>query len=162
MELYIRKAKLTVLDKYEVTDSRNNKVFGIREEMISVGKRFRINDAADHEVATVYEKKLTVRDVYIIKAGTDEIDVFRIDTIRKVPEYRAKQLGWTLKGDFSRKDLKIMEGLHIVAHIKPRMLSFGEIIKIDVRNEKDGLPTVALYLASQMDQTAKPENAMEK
>ena len=32
MELYIRKAKLTVLDKYEVTDSRNTKVFGIREE----------------------------------------------------------------------------------------------------------------------------------
>ena len=162
MELYIKKTKLTVLDIYEITDSKNNKVYGVREELISMGKRLRINDATGHEVASVYEKKLAVRDVYVIKSVSEEIDVFRIDTIRKVPEYRAKQLGWTLKGDFSKKDLKIMEGLHIVAHIKPRMLSFGEIIKIDVRSEKEGLAAVALYLVSQMDHEGKPENAIEK
>ena len=161
MELFIKKARLTPLDKYEVTDSKGNKVFGIREDLISIGKRLRIDNAFGNELAFIYEKKLTVRDIYVIKSGADEIDVFRIDTLRKVPEYRAKQLGWTLKGDFARKDIKIMEGLKTVAHIKPKMLSFGEIMKIDLNSEAEALPAVALYLVSQMDQTKKPENAAE-
>ena len=162
MELYIKKAKLTPLDKYEVTDSKGNRLYEVKGELISIGKRLRINNALGNELAFIYEKKLTVRDVYVIKSGADEIDVFRIDTLRNVPEYRAKQLGWTLKGDFARKDLKIMEGLKIVAHIKPKMLSFGEIMKIDLNSEAEALPAVALYLVSLMDLDKKPENAMEK
>ncbi len=162
MEFFIKKAKLTVLDKYEVTDSKGNKVFDIRGELVSVGKRLKISNALGHEVATVAEKKLAIRDVYIIKSGSEEVEVFRIDTLRKVPEYRAKQLGWTLKGDFARKDLKIMEGLHTVADIRPKMLSFGETLKFNVRTEGEALSAVALYLVSELDQPSKPENAQEK
>ena len=162
MELYIKKAKLTVLDKYEVTDRKGNLVYDIKGELISAGKRLRINSAAGTGLATVYEKKLTIRDRYIIATRTAEIEVFRIDTIRKVPEYRAKQIGWTLKGDFGRKDLKIMEGLHTVAHIRPKALSFGEILKMEVRNENEALAAVALLLVSQLDDNNKPENAEEK
>ena len=112
--------------------------------------------------AEIYEKKLSVRDKYVISTRTGDTDVFRIDTIRKVPEYRAKQIGWTLKGDFSRKDLKIMEGLHTVAHIRPKALSFGETLKMEVRNENEALAAVALLLVSQLDAFNKPENAEEK
>ena len=162
MELYIKKAKLTVLDKYEVTDRKGNLVYDIRGELISAGKRLRINSAAGTELASVYEKKLSIRDRYIITTRTGEIEVFKIDTIRKVPEYRAKQIGWTLKGDFGRPDLKIMEGLHTVAHIKPRAFSFKEILKMDLREEKDALAAVALFLVSQLDAKNKPDNAEEK
>lgn len=162
MELYIKRAKLTVLDKYEVTDRKGNLVYDIKGELISVGKRLRINSAAGTELASVYEKKLSIRDRYIIATRTSETEVFRIDTIRKVPEYRAKQIGWTLKGDFGRPDLKIMEGLHTVAHIKPRALSFKEILKMDLREEKDALAAVALFLVSQLDANNTPQNAEEK
>ena len=161
MELYIKKAKLTALDKYEVTDNKDKQIFDIRGELVSIGKRLRINDALGQEIASIYEKKLSIRDVYVIKSGNEEVEVFRIDTMRKVPEYRAKQLGWTLKGDFARKELKIMEGLHTVAEIRPKFLSFGEIIRMNVRKETEALAAVALYLVSQMDQPKKPENASE-
>ena len=161
MELFIKKFKITALDKYEVTNSQGDMIFEIKQELVSIGRRLRINDMLGHEIATVQEKKLSIRDVYVIKSGPDEIDVFRIDTLRKVPEYRAKQLGWTLRGDFVKKDMKIMEGLHTVAHIKPKRLSFGEVMKMDLRSERESLAAVALYLVSQMDQTNKPENAAE-
>ena len=162
MELYIKKAKLTVLDKYEVTDRKGSLVYDIRGELISAGKRLRINSASGTELASVYEKKLTARDRYIIATRTGEIEVFKIDTVRKVPEYRAKQIGWTLKGDFRRPDLKIMEGLHTVAHIKPRALSFGEILRMDLKDEKYALAAVALLLVSRMDMESKPDGALEK
>ncbi len=162
MELYIKKAKLTVLDKYEVTDNKGNKLYDIKGELVSFGKHLRINNALGHEVATVAEKKLAIREVYIIKSGSEEVEVFRIDTMRKVPEYRAKQLGWTLKGDFAKKSLKIMEGLHTVAEIRPKALSFGETLKLNVRKETEALSAVALYLVSELDQPKKPENATEK
>ncbi len=162
MELLIKKAKITALEKYEVTDSKGNKIFGVKGELVSLGKRLRIDDASGRELAEIYEKKLSVRDKYVISTRTGDTDVFRIDTIRKVPEYRAKQIGWTLKGDFGRKDLKIMEGLHTVAHIKPRALSFKEILKMDLREEKDALAAVALFLVSQLDAYNRPENAEEK
>ena len=162
MDLIIKKSKITALDKYEVTDSRGNVLYRVKGELVSVGKRLRINSVAGIELASIYEKKLAVRDKYVIETRSGDIEVFRIDTLRKVPEYRAKQLGWTLKGDFSRHDLKIMEGLHTVAHIKPRALSFGEIMKMDVRNEQEGLYAVALFLVSQMDLAARPDNAEEK
>ena len=162
MELLIKKAKITALEKYEVTDTKGNKIFGVKGELVSLGKRLRINDASGRELAEIYEKKLSVRDKYVISTRTGDTDVFRIDTIRKVPEYRAKQIGWTLKGDFSRKDLKIMEGLHTVAHIRPKALSFGETLKMEVRNENEALAAVALLLVSQLDAFNKPENAEEK
>ena len=162
MDLLIKKAKITVLDKYEVTDSKGNVLFNVKGELISVGKRLRIDDASERELASVYKKKIAVRDKYVISMKTGDVDVFRIDTMRKVPEYRAKELGWTLKGDFGRKDLKITEGRHTVAHIKPKALSFGETLKMDVRNEAEALPAVALLLVSQLDAENKPENAEEK
>ena len=162
MDLLIKKAKITVLDKYEVTDSKGNVLFNVKGELISVGKRLRIDDASGRELASVYKKKIAVRDKYVISMKASDVDVFRIDTMRKVPEYRAKEPGWTLKGDFSRKDLKITEGLHTVAHIKPKALSFGETLKMDVRNEAEALPAVALLLVSQLDAENKPENAEEK
>ena len=162
MELYIKKAKLTVLDKYEVTDNKGNKVFEIRGELVSIGKRLKVLNALGDEIATIAEKKLSIRDVYVIRSGSEEVDVFRIDTLRKVPEYRAKELGWTLKGDFAKKSLKIMEGLHTVAEIRPKALSFGETLKLNVRRETEALPAVALYLVSELDQPKKPENATEK
>ncbi|MBO5995134.1 MAG: LURP-one-related family protein [Firmicutes bacterium] len=162
MELYIKKAKLTVLDKYEVTDNKGNKVFEIRGELVSIGKRLKVLNALGDEIATIAEKKLSIRDVYVIRSGSEEVDVFRIDTLRKVPEYRAKELGWTLKGDFAKKSLKIMEGLHTVAEIRPKALSFGETLKLNVRKETEALSAVALYLVSELDQPKKPENATEK
>ena len=162
MDLLIKKAKITVLDKYEVTDSKGNVLFNVKGELISVGKRLRIDDASGRELASVYKKKIAVRDKYVISMKAGDVDVFRIDTMRKVPEYRAKELGWTLKGDFGRKDLKITEGLHTVAHIKPKALSFGETLKMDVRNEAEALPAVALLLVSHLDAENKPENAEEK
>ena len=162
MELYIKKAKLTVLDKYEVTDNKGNKVFEIRGELVSIGKRLKVLNALGDEIATIAEKKLSIRDVYVIRSGSEEVDVFRIDTLRKVPEYRAKELGWTLKGDFAKKSLKITEGLHTVAEIRPKALSFGETLKLNVRRETEALPAVALYLVSELDQPKKPENATEK
>ncbi len=163
MELIIKKAKLAVLDTYEVSDEKGNVVFNVKGELVSVGKRLRINDPSGHELASVYKKKVAVREKYIIdmKKG-EEVEVFRIDTMRKVPEYRAKQLGWTLKGDFSKKDLKIMEGLHTLVHLKPKRLSFGETMKLDLKDPKHALPSVALYLVSELDQTDKPQNASEK
>lgn len=162
MELYIKKAKLTVLDKYEVTDRKGNIVYDIRGELISTGKRLRINSAAGTELASVYEKRLTTRDRYIIATRDAETEVFRIDTMRKEPEYRAKQLGWTLKGDFRRMDLKIMDGIYTIAHIKPRAFSFREIQRIDVKDEKNALPAVALYLVSRIDLSQDPESLYEK
>ena len=162
MDLLIKKAKITVLDKYEVTDNKGNVLFNVKGELISIGKRLRIDDASGRELASVYKKKIAVRDKYVISMKASDVDVFRIDTMRKVPEYRAKELGWTLKGDFGRKDLKITEGLHTVAHIKPKALSFGETLKMDVRNEAEALPAVALLLVSQLDAENKPENAEEK
>ena len=162
MDLLIKKAKITVLDKYEVTDSKGNVLFNVKGELISIGKRLRVDDASGRELASVYKKKIAVRDKYVISRKAGDVDVFRIDTMRKVPEYRAKELGWTLKGDFGRKDLKITEGLHTVAHIKPKALSFGETLKMDVRNEAEALPAVALLLVSQLDAENKPENAEEK
>ena len=162
MDLLIKKAKITVLDKYEVTDNKGNVLFNVKGELISIGKRLRVDDASGRELASVYKKKIAVRDKYVISMKAGDGDVCRIDTMRKVPEYRAKELGWTLKGDFGRKDLKITEGLHTVAHIKPKALSFGETLKMDVRNEAEALPAVALLLVSQLDAENKPENAEEK
>ena len=163
MELIIKKAKLTVLDTYEVTDEKGNVVFNVKGELVSVGKRLRINDPSGHELASVYKKKIALREKYIIDMkNAEEVEVFRIDTMRKVPEYRAKQLGWTLKGDFGKKDLKIMEGLHTAAHLRPKRLSFGETLKLDVKDSGKALAAVALYLVSEMDQPDKPQNASEK
>ena len=162
MELIIKKAKITALDKYEVTDNKGSLMFDVKGELVSIGKRLRINDPAGKELASIYEKKIAVRDKYVIETKSGSVDVFRIDTVRKVPEYRAKQAGWTLKGDFNKKDLKIMEGLHTVAHIKPKMLSFGETLKMDLKKEDDALVAVALFLVSQMDAAGKPDNAEEK
>ena len=162
MELYIKKAKLMPLDRYEVTDSKGNKVLDIRAELVSVGKRFRVSDASGKEKAEVYKKKISLREKYIIDLKDTEVEVFRIDTVRKVPEYRAKQAGWTLKGDFSRKDLKITAGLHTIAHIKPKMLSFGETLKADIKDGEDPVMVAALYIVSQMDQVAQPDKAEER
>ena len=162
MELIIKKAKITALEKYEVTDSKGNLVFGVKGELISVGKRFRINDASGKELAEISKKKIAVRATYVISSKNGDISVFRIDTMRKVPEYRAKEPGWTLKGDFTKKDLKITEGLHTVAQIRPKALSFGETLKMDVRSEAEALNAVALFLVSQMDASKKPEKAEEK
>lgn len=163
MELFFKKIKLAALDKYEVTDSKGNIVFDIRGQLISAGDRYRINDASGREAAEVYKKKLSIRDKYVIAIrGGSEIEVFRIDTIRKVPEYRAKQIGWTLKGDFSKKNLRIMEGLHTVAEIRPKMLSFKETLRIDTMKDEDALAAVALLIVSEADGPLKPENADTK
>ena len=85
MDLLIKKAKITVLDKYEVTDSKGNVLFNVKGELISVGKRLRIDDASGRELASVYKKKIAVRDKYVISMKAGDVDVFRIDTMRKVP-----------------------------------------------------------------------------
>lgn len=160
MEAYFKRIRLTALDKYEVADSNGNLLFDIRAELVSAGNSYRINDASGKEVANIHRKKLSVRDKYVIDTRYEgSTDVFRIDTMRKVPEYRAKQKGWTLKGDFSKKSLRIMEGLHTVCEIRPKMLSFKDVLKIDVKKDEDLLMVVALLLVSEADLSSKPENA---
>lgn len=163
MELFFKKIKLTVLDKYEVTDEKGNLVYDVRGQLISSGDRFRINDASGKEVASVYKKRLSVRDKYVIETSAGiSTDVFRIDTMRKVPEYRAKQIGWTLKGDFDKGHLRITEGLHTVAEIRPKLLSFRENLKINLKKDSDGLLAVALLIVGEADNGKKPENADTK
>ena len=69
MELFFKKIKLTVLDKYEVTDEKGNLVYDIRGQLISSGDHFRINDASGREVASVHKKKLSIRDKYVINTA---------------------------------------------------------------------------------------------
>lgn len=162
MELLIKKAKITTLDKYEVTDSKGKVIYSVKGELVSFGKRLRIDDASGRGLAEVRREKHLTRDKYVISMREDDIEVFRIDTIRKVPEFRAKQIGWTLKGDYARKDLKIMEGLHTIAHIRTKAFSFGETLRMEVRKESEALAAVALFLVSEMDNNNKPDKAEEK
>lgn len=162
MELLIKKAKITTLDKYEVTDSKGKVIYSVKGELVSFGKRLRIDDASGRGLAEVRREKHLTRDKYVISMREDDIEVFRIDTIRKVPEFRAKQIGWTLKGDYARKDLKIMEGLHTIAHIRTKAFSFGETLRMVVRKESEALAAVALFLVSEMDNNNKPDKAEEK
>lgn len=161
MEIYIKRPKLTVLDRFDISDAKGNKVLEAKAELVSVGKKFRINDPSGKELAEVFKKKVSLREKYVIKKADQEIEVFRIDTMRKVPEYRAKQAGWTLKGDFKKKDLKITEGLHTVAHIKPRMLSFGETLKADIKDGADIVTAIALFLVSEMDHAGGSDRSEE-
>ncbi|MBR3375717.1 MAG: hypothetical protein IKG71_08015, partial [Firmicutes bacterium] len=66
------------------------------------------------------------------------------------------------KGDFSRKSLRITEGLHTIAEIRPKLLSFKENLRIDVKKEGHELLAVALLLTGEADMAAKPENAETK
>ena len=152
MDLYIKKKKHTIADKFTITDEKGNVVFKAKGQIISAGNKLTLSDASENDVAVIHEKKIALRKKYVIEtAEFGSVEVLRKDNGRGITEFHIKELGWEVKGDFDKDNYKIYKGIPTVAHISPKLLSIGDMLKIDIRNDADMVMVISTVLVCELE-----------
>ncbi len=152
----MRQRLVSIGEDFDIADENGNLVYRVDGKVLRLRETFVIEDLRGHEVATIREKKLALRDsMNILRAGAT------MATIRKArfTPYRDKFVidvkggqDMVAQGDILRHEYDIRRGDEVVARISKHRFALSDTYGVEVApGEDDGL---ILAIAVAIDEMA--------
>ena len=124
MQLLIQQRVFSWSDTYDIYDEQGNQKYFVKNELISLGHRLHVYDAA-HKLMGHIEQRFAL---------------FR-------PKYDVDFMGWRAEGDFMGWDYDVYEACSAVVHVHKKILSWGDTYAIEFDDPKHEIPALLLVLA---------------
>lgn len=147
MKLLIKQRVFSWSDTYDIYDENENPKYFVKGEILSLGHRLHVYDAAGNEVGLIKEKILNLLPVFEIETGgvprgriEKRFTLFR-------PKYDVDYNGWRVEGDFLGWNYDVYCGCSSVIHIRKEILHWGDTYVIDFSNPEDELMGLLLVIS---------------
>lgn len=147
VELYIRQKVFSLRDRFSVLDFAGNDKYFVEGEFFSLRNKLHIYDTAGREVAYIYRKLFSFLPRYYVYTNGEYIAEIVREFTFLTPRYRIDGLGWRVEGDIFEHNYVIYEGERPVASIYKKWFSWGDCYVLDIKNDEDEMPALAVVLA---------------
>ena len=146
MKLLIKQRVFAWSDTFDIYDEHGNAKYFVKGELLSVGHRLHVYDAAGKEIGLIKEKIFNLLPVFEIETGgvlqgkiEKKFTLFR-------PKYEVDYNGWRAEGDFVGWNYDVYCGCSSIIHITKEILHWGDTYVIDFSDPADELMGLLLVL----------------
>ena len=148
MKLYIKQAVFSLIDRFEVFDEEGNAKYYVEGELFSWGKKLHVYDRNHSEVIYIQQKlfSLFLPKYHIFVRGQQIAEIVKELSFLK-PHYTVDGLGWDIKGDFWSHEYCILRNDEMVTSISKKWFTWGDSYMLDIYDNRDELPALAVILA---------------
>jgi uncharacterized protein YxjI len=147
----MRQRLLSIGEDYDIEDERGRRAFHVDGKVMRIRETFVLTDASGGEVATIREKKLSIRDTMSILRGGETLATIRkawisplrdkfIVEVRDAPDLE-------VKGDILDHEYEVRRGRDTVARISKRWFTLRDTYGIEVSEGEDDALLLAVAVA---------------
>ena len=134
-------------DSYDVYDEAGNTVYTVKGQM-AWGKCLKIFDKNGDEVATVQQKFFAWFPTFELFLGDSYAGCVRKEFSFFTPRFTIDYKGWNVEGNYFEWDYSIYDTAgNRKAVISKELFNWTDTDSIDVADEEDALPALALVIA---------------
>ena len=147
MKLLFKQRAFSWFDSYDVYDESGNSVYTVKGQF-SWGKCLKILDRSEREVATVQQRMFSWFPTYEVYIDEDYAGCVRKEFSLFSPRFTIDYKGWDVEGNYFEWDYSIYgAGGDQRAVISKELFNWTDTYSIDVRDDADALPALALVIA---------------
>ena len=147
MQLYIKQKVFSWKDKFSIRDSFGEDKYYVEGKAISIGKKLRIYDQNDNELAFVNQKVVSLMPKFSVEMGGQEAAVIKKKFSFFKPKYFIEGPGWEVTGNFTGHDYAITENGNAIVTIHKKWMAWGDTFELDIADESREVLAVAVVLA---------------
>lgn len=134
MKLYIKQKPLSLKEKFSVINSKEEDRYFVEGEVLSLGRKLHIFDAANKETATIKQKFLSLQPrFFVYQGGKPVMEVVQKFTLMK-HKYAIYGSDWTVSGDLGEHDYSITCSYGKVGVVKRTEFAGGDCLEMDLSN----------------------------
>ena len=147
MKLLFKQRAFSWFDSYDVYDEAGNTVYVVKGQL-AWGKCLKIFDRNEIEVATVQQKLFSWFPTFEVYIGEQYAGCVRKEFSLFAPRFTIDYKGWDVQGHYFEWDYEIYDRTgDRKAVISKELFNWTDTYSIDVRDESDALPALALVIA---------------
>ena len=147
MKLLFKQRMFSWFDSYDVYDEAGNTVYTVKGQM-AWGKCLKIFDKNGDEVATVQQKFFAWFPTFELFLGDSYAGCVRKEFSFFTPRFTIDYKGWNVEGNYFEWDYSIYDTAgNRKAVISKELFNWTDTDSIDVADEEDALPALALVIA---------------
>lgn len=148
MKLYIKQNVFSAVDHFFVKDEAGNDKYEVRgNEGLTIGLKLHVYDRQGRELAYIEQKALSLNPTFrVFVGGVQTAVIVKKFTLFK-PCYEVKELGWTVKGDFTAHRYTISDASSTVMTLRKEPFSWGDSFALEIADPTHELEALAVVLA---------------
>lgn len=145
MKLYIRQKVFSFTDRFSIFDQDGQPKYWAEGELFSLAKRLHVSDVSGEEVITIEQELLSFVARYRVLYKRIPFALIR-QRLSLTPSFEIEGPGWEVKGSFFGHDFTIYDDQTVIAHISKQWMRWGDSYEIDIVDEVNELPILAIVL----------------
>ncbi|KRO04508.1 hypothetical protein IV54_GL001295 [Levilactobacillus paucivorans] len=146
-KLYLNQKVLSLRDKFDILDERDNPVYHAVGSVFRIPKHFDILDLNDRVVASVTKKPFTLMPQFTLEIGGRSVATIQKRFTFLKPHYDLNAAGLTVSGDFWDMNFDVSRQGTVVGQIRKRWFSVGDKYEISTFDDQEELLLVGLVIA---------------
>ena len=147
MRLYMKQKVFSWKDKFSIKTESGEDRYYVEGKAISIGKKLRIYDPAENELAFVNQKVVSLMPKFCVEMNGEEVAVIKKKVTFLKPKYLIEGPGWEVKGDFFSHDYEIVENGRTIVALHKKWMAWGDSFELDIVDESQEVLAVAVVLA---------------
>lgn len=144
MKYYIKQKVFSLKDKFNVTDENENLKYQVQGKMFSLHNKMQLLDLNGDVLFSSSKKLLRLLPKYFIfdKGGAEVATIVRKFSVRPKFDLSILRKEQMVDGSLFAHSFNIIDGGHVVASIKKKIISWGDTYEIEIYEEEN----IELYL----------------
>ena len=147
MRLYMKQKVFSWKDKFSIKTENGEDKYFVEGKAISLGKKLRVFDSAENELAFVNQKLVSLMPKFSVEMNGEEVAVIKKKMTFLKPKYLIEGPGWEVKGDFFSHDYEIVDNGRTIVAIHKKWMAWGDSFELDIADESHEVLAVAVVLA---------------
>ena len=125
MQLLIEQRVFSWSDTYDIYDEQGNQKYFVKNELISLGHRLHVYDAAHNEIGFIKQKLFCLLPTFEIEWNGQLMGHIEQRFALFRPKYDVDFMGWRAEGDFMGWDYDVYEACSAVVHVHKKDSELG-------------------------------------
>lgn len=145
MKLYVKQKVFSFADQFSVIDDQGQAKYWAEGEFFSLVKRLHVSDVSGEEVITIEQELFSFMPRYKVFYKGRQFATIR-GLFRFRPTFEIEGPGWYVEGNLLGLEYTIYDGEATIATIQKKWMSWGDSYEIDIVDDLNELPVLAIVL----------------
>jgi len=150
MKLNMKQKVFSWRERFFIKDEEGNDVYSVVGEILSIGRKLHVKNAAGEQVATMHQKVIALMPKFFVEVDGKEVcEIIREFKLFK-QNYRIEGLPWHLDGDFMGHEFTLNSSDGVVMTVTKKWFSWGDSYELDITDPKDAAICLCIVMALEL------------
>lgn len=147
MKLLIKQRVFSWTDTYDVYDENEMPKYFVKSDFFSIGHRIRVFDRNQCEVGMIQEKVISFLPKFEVYINGRMVGTIEKKFTLFNPQYRINYKGWSVQGNFTGWNYRVVDGFNQVISIYKEPFHWGDTYVLYFVNPADEIEGLLLTIA---------------